>query len=88
MSAAAVPVEFFLSMSGLLHMYNPLLLLSEDDVVPVPLCSGASFPIACTRGSSGGGGDGADLSQHLKESQSGPVFVTGGGHLDLIRQAQ
>ena len=67
MSAAAVPAQFFLSLSSLLHMYNPMLLLAEDEAVPVPLCSGASFPIACIR--SGGGGD-SDLLQLLKQAQS------------------
>ena len=59
-------MQLFLSMSGLLHMYNPMLLLAEDDIFDDALCSGISFPIACVRN----GGDNTELIQHLKRSQS------------------
>ena len=82
---SVVQVQFFLSMSNLLHMYNPMLLLTENDAVPLPFCSGNSFPIACARRD-------ANLLQHLKQSESAlghefsPVFLTVGDHDDLIKE--
>ena len=82
---SVVQVQFFLSMSKLLHMYNPMLLLSENNAVPLPFCSGYSFPIACARHD-------ANLLQRLKQSKSvlghelSPVFLTVGNHEDLIKE--
>ena len=61
-----ITMQLFLSMSGLLHMYNPMLLLAEDDIFDDTLCSGTSFPITCVYNS----GNNTDLIQHLKQSQS------------------
>ena len=66
MIMSALVVQLFLSMSGRLHMYNPMLLLAEDDIFDDTLCSGTSFPIACVYNS----GNNTDLIQHLMQSQS------------------
>ena len=53
-------------MTGLLHMYNPMLLMAEEDIFPDAFCSGTSFPITCIIGSN----NNTDLIQHLEQSQS------------------
>ena len=57
--------------------------MTEEEEVPIQLCGGISFPIACSQYSVGESGEIADQirSQTMRYN---PIFVSGPGHEDLI----
>ena len=78
-------IQFFIYLSKLINMHNPLLLMTEEENIPIQFCSGMSFPIICSQYSVSDISDITDQiqSQTIKYS---PIFVSGGEHKDLIME--
>ena len=83
-----IPISLFLYISKLIHLQNPLLLMSENEVIPVPFCTGVSLPIACHQYSAG---DMIHAAKQLHYSSTAdkevsPVFLYGEEHKELLRE--
>ena len=81
-----IPISLFLYISNLIHVQNPLLLLTEHETIPMPFCTGVSFPITCQQY---GIGDVLNIANQLHysskvEKQVSPVFLSHGDHQDLL----
>ena len=82
-------IKLFLYISKLIHLQNPLLLLTEKDTIPRSFCSGISFPVTCTLYQA----DEIKSLSRLVQTPSkmvmeySPIFVTEANHKDLLREA-
>ena len=79
-----IPFQLFIYLSQQINMQNPLLLMTEEDIVPTLFCNGMYFPIMCSQYSVVDINDATDLilSQAIKFS---PIFLSCGEHKDLIK---
>ena len=78
-------VQFFLFLSKLINLHNPLLIMTEEETIPLPLCNGLSFPIICSQYSASESGHMLEnLMSQTKDDQYYPIFISDGDHEDLM----
>ena len=80
-------IQFLLFISKLINLHNPLLILTQEENIPLPLCNGTAFPIICFQYPSG---DNGYLVEELlaqgKYTQYYPIFISDGYHDRLVTQ--
>ena len=76
-------VQFFLFISKLINLRNTLLIMTEEETVPLSFCSGLSFPIICSQYSASGHMLEKFLDQ-TKDIKYHPIFISEGDHEELI----
>ena len=77
--------DFFLFVSKLITLHNPLLIIDDHETFPLPLCNGKTFPVICSQFS-------ASESDHLVETLMDqttdiiyyPIFISDGEHETLV----
>ena len=91
----SLTIKLYLYLSKIIHLHNPLLLLTEEEDIPIQFCSGISFPIICTQYSvsdrdeiahhilHANDNSGTTIKKHATVNHN-PIFVSGGDHKGLI----
>ena len=79
----AVPVQLFLYALKLIHQQNPMLLLSENEILPEEFCMGTSIPITCIRYNEG---ETKNIFESLQVLKKSPIFLSQGDHKDLVME--
>ena len=76
-------IQLFLSLSKLINLHNPLLLMTHEEQIPLPFCSGMSLPIICYHYAPS---ESSDVAERIKSSSVNynPTFISNGNHIDLI----
>ena len=77
--------DFFLFVSKLITLHNPLLIIADEETFPLPLCNGRTAPIICSQFSS-------SVGDHLVETLMDqsidihyyPILISDGGHEPLV----
>ena len=78
-------VQFFLFISKLLNLHNTLLIMTEEETIPLSFCNGTSFPIICSQYPASESGPMLEnLIAQTKGIQYYPMFISDGDHDDLI----
>ena len=78
-------VQFFLFLSKLINLRNTLLIMTEEETVPLPFCSGISFPIICSQYSASESGHMLEkFLDQTKDIKYHPIFISEGDHEELI----
>ena len=78
-----MPIQLFLTLSKFINLHNPLLLMTQEEAIPFPFCTGISLPVICTHYSTS---DSNDIANQLQSSSVGynPIFISEGKHTELI----
>ena len=78
-------VQILLSVSQLNNLHNSLLIMTEEETIPIPICKGISFPIVCIQYPEREGGQTLEI---ILEQRTiipyYPIFISDGDHDDLI----
>ena len=79
-----VPMQLFLYISKILQLPSPTLLLKEDETIPMEMCNGSAFPIACIQYRSD---DSSNIQELLKSevgNKKSQIFISDRDHQDLM----
>ena len=82
-----IPIQLFLYLSKLMHLQNPLVVMTEHEEIPAQFCAGESFPVACMQY---GASNVADVAGQLLYKSNvtrkfSPVFLSEDDHTNLVR---
>ena len=77
-------LQLVLHLSRLVNLHNPLLILSQDEYIPLELCGGIAYPIVCSHYSAGEE-MAANLWQNLRNgTEYSPIVISDGDHRALV----
>ena len=78
-------VQFFILVSKLINLQNPLLIMTEDEIIPLSFCNGNTFAIICSQYPAKNSGH---LLGKLLDQTEGikyyPILISEGDHEELI----
>ena len=77
------PIQLFLTLSKLINLHNPLLLMTQEEQIPLSFCTGTSLPIICSHYAASESSDVAEMIQSSSVNYN-PIFISEGRHIDLI----
>ena len=78
-------VQFLLSVSRLINLHNTLLIMTEEETIPMPICEGISFPIVCAQNPESEEGQTLEIILgRIHNVPYYPIFISDGDHDDLI----
>ena len=78
-------VQFLLSVSRLINLHNTLLIMTEEETIPMPICEGISSPIVCLQYPENEGGKALEIIlSRTTNIPFYPIFISDGDHDDLI----
>ena len=80
---ASVPIKLFLSLSKFINLHHPLLLMTQEEQIPLCFCTGKSLPIICSQYPTSDSNNVANLLQSSSVEYN-PIFISDGKHNDLI----
>ena len=77
-------LQLVLHLSRLVNLHNPLLILSQEEDIPLELCGGNTYPIICSHYT-----EGEEMATHVQQksrngTQYNPIVISNGDHRALV----
>ena len=82
----ATPVDFFLFIASIYKVNNPMLILTEEDTLPLRFCSGFSLATMCLQYAPNEAFPVANYLQQSRNDQLQNIALSNGDHRNLIQE--